>query len=144
MLLCSINEPQSIKGKGFTGYIFPVEHPVYLTNEPLENRFTPVAADVVFAEKAISANIKSMSSAYHKRKLVIHKNLRKYIRQYVGFKNEKGQRILWVNCIWKESSFCEGAQKDIISVSDGGTSYWNIKVNLDSGEVHELRVNTSG
>lgn len=140
LFMFAANEPQLIKGRGFTGYIFPATHVVYPFNSGSENRFTPSNTDIFFIEKVIAANIKSMSSFSPE----IHKKLHKYTRQYVGFINDKGQRVVWVNFIWSKSGFIDMINKDILTVSDGGTHYWNIKMNLDTKELYEFHVNGLG
>jgi len=140
LFMFAANEPQLIKGRGFTGYIFPDTHIVYPFYSESENRFTPSNTDIIFTEKFIAANIKSMSLSSPE----IHKKLHKYTRQYVGFINDKGQRVVWVNFIWSKSGYVDMINKDIVKVSDGGTHYWNIKMKLDSKELYDLRVNCLG
>jgi hypothetical protein len=54
--------------------------------------------------------------------------------------NTKGERILWVNFIWHKKV---GSQlsKEIISVLDGCSNYWEVKINLSTGEVYDLFIN---
>jgi len=38
---------------------------------------------------------------------VIHRNLNKYVRQYIGFIDEDGQRVIHVNFFWNHYSLWE-------------------------------------
>lgn len=65
--------------------------------------------------------------------------LNNYKRQYVSGLNEKGEKVVWINC------FCGKSLKDwkesIVFVSDGGNCYFNLKLNLATESFYELRVN---
>ena len=73
---------------------------------------------------------------------IIHEKLQKYVRQYVGFVNMKGQKIIWVNCLWNKS-LEERAGKDVIIVDDGCSYFWDVEVNLNTGELANLMINGS-
>ena len=66
-------------------------------------------------------------------------DLTRYKRQYVATINSKGQKEVWVNC------FCDTWNRDwkkyLIFVKDGGNCYFNLKINLATGQYYELRVN---
>jgi len=63
---------------------------------------------------------------------------RKYQKQYVVVVNEKGEKIVWVN------GFCSPKERwrtEIVSVMDGGTCYFNLKINLTRMKCFDLMVN---
>jgi len=66
-------------------------------------------------------------------------DLTRYKRQYVAILNSKGEKEVWVNC------FCDtwnsDWKKDLIFVKDGGNCYFNLKINLTTGQYYELMVN---
>jgi hypothetical protein len=71
----------------------------------------------------------------HKSKL----NLKKYKRQYVIVINKKGEKEVWINFLcdveninWKE---------DLVDVSDGGSCYFNLKINLATKSCYNFIVN---
>jgi hypothetical protein len=72
---------------------------------------------------------------------IIHKNLKKYKRQYFGYINEKGEKILYINSLWKKNEKETKWLQQIIMVSDGGSHYWNIEYNLETEELENLKVN---
>jgi hypothetical protein len=70
-------------------------------------------------------------------------DLDQYYRQYVGFRDEKGDRIAWVNF------FCDEAKEPwwrygLRMVNDGGDCYFKIKINLTDGQVVYMMVNGGG
>jgi hypothetical protein len=66
-------------------------------------------------------------------------DLTRYKRQYVAVINSKGEKEVWVNC------FCNTWNKNwktnLIMVHDGGNCYFNLKINLTTGQYYELMVN---
>ena len=72
---------------------------------------------------------------------IIHENLPKYRRQYVGNINKKGQKIIWINFLWTKENDESRLAKDVLYVDDGGSYYWNIKVNIVTEELTDLMIN---
>ena len=66
-------------------------------------------------------------------------DLTRYKRQYVTVINSKGEKEVWVNC------FCNTWNKNwktyLIMVHDDGNCYFNLKINLTTGQYFELMVN---
>ena len=66
-------------------------------------------------------------------------DLTRYKRQYMASINSKGEKEVWVNC------FCDtwdkNWRKKLIFVKDGGNCYFNLKINLTTGQYYELMVN---
>jgi len=61
-----------------------------------------------------------------------------YKRQYFPGINDKGEKVVWVNC------FCHTSRdwkKQLIMVEDGGSCYFNVTINLTTGKYYHLRVN---
>jgi hypothetical protein len=74
---------------------------------------------------------------------VIDEHIRKYERQYVGFTDLTGCRIVWVNFVWDEN-IGDRLTQDIVLTEGGCGHYWHIKVNLSTGKVYGLEVNSDG
>ena len=70
--------------------------------------------------------------------------MKKYKRQYVGFINDKGEKILWINFVWDKRLTESELSEDIISVKDGCSYYWNIKINVTTNNIFELKINGLG
>lgn len=66
-------------------------------------------------------------------------DLTRYKRQYVAVLNSKGEKEVWVNC------FCDPWDSDwrkyLIIVKDGGNCFFNLKINLTTGNYYNLIVN---
>jgi hypothetical protein len=115
-----------------------------------DKRVTLSASQIVIAETLLKDQTAVVDA--EKTDPFVVKNLHKYIRQYVGYIDEKGDTIVYVNCFWRknEDSF-KKLQKskydatDWINsfrfVLDGSHYYWNIKANINSRKLFELRVN---
>ncbi|HEX2629121.1 MAG TPA: hypothetical protein VHM26_08920 [Chitinophagaceae bacterium] len=65
--------------------------------------------------------------------------LNEYRRQIVATYNEKGEKVVWVNCLCRE--FGGRWRKEIISVYDGGSCFFNITINLTTKTFYEFTVN---
>ena len=74
---------------------------------------------------------------------VIDEFLTKYTRQYIGFTDINGGRIIWINCVW-DDNVAKQLSQDIVRTSGGCGRYWSVKVNLDTQKVYGLEVNESG
>ena len=135
-----------VKGKGFRGYLFDKDHFVLMSIENQQARYTPEEQDVLLAERIIKDGLAVVNSPMDNQGggcPVIHKNLKKYIRQYVGFVNEAGEKVIWINFIWKSNADEKRLANDIESALDGCSHYWNIKVNIGKSTLYELNINGS-
>jgi len=145
LLLCFACKEQShIKEEGFEGYIFKSDS---LNNFFIEGKvkgFIPCKNEILFTEQLINQQIVQLTK-FHKygECPVIHKNLNNYYRQYVGYINEKGEKIIWIKLSLKKSRLIEKVSKEIIFVDDGCSNYWNVKVNLTKHILFEILVNGS-
>ena len=141
------NNPIHVCGKEYEGYIFDATHFVMVSDQQQKNRYTPSTDDVSAAEKLLKKNLQSIN----KNRInqigscpVIDKKLKKYKRQYVGFINDKGEKILWINFVWDKRLTESELSEDIISVKDGCSYYWNIKINVTTNNIFELKINGLG
>jgi hypothetical protein len=66
---------------------------------------------------------------------------RNYQRQLIAVQNPSGEKEIWVNC------FCD-PDKDwktkVVFVHDGGSCYFNFKINLTTKKLYEISVNGEG
>ena len=123
--------------------IFPESFTDLIPGHP----FSPTLAEIDRAEKALMTQLASLNNLRinQTESPVIHENLRKYRRQYFGFIDSKGNRILLINCLWaKDKLYSEVWLKSRIMVLDGGSYFWNIKFNLTNGKLFDLDVNGYG
>jgi hypothetical protein len=107
-------------------------------------RFTPTRNEVDSAEAALIKQLSEINSDHLNQtdSPVIEKNLSKYKRQYFGYINKKGEKILLINCFWKRDAGYENTWlNEHIRVLDGGSFFWNIKYNLYTDTLFDLNVN---
>jgi hypothetical protein len=133
-----------VKGKGYSGYIFNKEHSVMVSIKNQQGRFTPTFEEVERAEKLLKSRLPELNKdkiSQGEKCGNIEKELESYTRQYVGFINQKGNKIIWVNMLMHLRSV---PSKHIIIVDDGGSNYWNVKIDITSRDVYDLEINGVG
>jgi hypothetical protein len=75
--------------------------------------------------------------------------LKKNYRQYLCYTNEKGEKIVYVNSMCELYTDYDKNNKpikfdwknEISKTSDGGSCYWNIKINLTTNKYYDLVIN---
>lgn len=132
--------------KKVQGYIFPKEQHISLISfEDAKERFTPSDQEIAIVEQLITEQLIKVNQPLLNQASgcpIIHKNLGKYERQYVGYINAQGDKIIWVNFVWKKNEkILSGLKKDVIIVFDGCSHYWNIKVDISNKRLYDLQVN---
>lgn len=128
------------KTKQFDVAIFPSNYFDLIPGQ----RFTPTRQEVDIAEISLDKDLKSLNKQLVNQSPtpIIHKNLHKYKRQYFGYIDINGDRILLINCFWsKDKDDKDNWLTDRIMVLDGGSYYWNVKFNLDKKQLFDLDVN---
>jgi len=149
-------EIELIYEKEYEGAIFPKTYNItYSNNLPNDKRFTPTKTEIRELESRLRIYLKEISKNKTNRGKGdgpnIQRNLDKYVRQYIGFVDEKGQRIIHVNFVWNHYSFwnkIRGYEKpndswksDWQFVLDGGSYYWNIDYIMTKNDFDNLNVN---
>ncbi|TDD99535.1 hypothetical protein [Flavobacterium cellulosilyticum] len=130
------------KTKKFDVAIFPENYFEFIS----EQRFTPSRQEIDKAEIALRNNLKISNKqvANQSSTPIIHIKLNKYKRQYFGYIDKNGDRILFINCFWsKNKNNTERWLTSEIMVLDGGSYYWNVKFNLAKNEIFDLNINGS-
>ncbi|MBW7676823.1 hypothetical protein [Chryseobacterium chendengshani] len=127
--------------KCYQGYVFDTNTKVQFLNGT-EKRFVPTQKEIERTEKIIFERIPENKLAIFKQVNCpkIAKNLKKYNRQYIGYINSNGERIIWINFIWRKE--CpENWKKEIIINIDGCSYFWQVKINLRVDEIFDFYVN---
>lgn len=127
-----------VKEKRYIGYVFNEEHFVFMSIDNQKERYTPTEENIIQAERIINDNIE-MKKYCHLS--INRKKLKKYKRQYVGFKTNNGDVVIWINFLRDKDIGNVELSKDIITVLDGGKNYWSVFVNLTRGTFYGLRIN---
>ena len=137
------NVAEHFKTKQFEVAIFPESSDEIMQGK----RFTPTKEEIIKAENALKSKLKEVNRNFENQynSPIVHRNLKKYKRQYFGFINNKGEKILDTNSLWSKSIKEHHWHwlNEIIMVSDGGSHYWNIEYNLETDELINLSVNGS-
>lgn len=131
-----------IVGDSFEGVIFTKEYNTGSLIDQKSKKFTPSIQEISLSEKLLNQNLDTVKNKWT-QSVAIHGNLKKYLRQYFGYINEKGERIIYINAFWKDSNSAKDKRwlNDIVFVLDGGPAYWQIKINLDESSLFEFAVN---
>jgi hypothetical protein len=123
------------KTKYFTVAIFPAS---YTDMVGSGNKFTPTHAQIDSAEFALRENIKLLSI----KAPTIAKRYKYYYRQYFGFIDNEGNKVVLINAI--PANKAKDWLKRLISVTDGGSDYWNVKYSFTSRIFSDFNVNGPG
>lgn len=129
-----------IKGEKYEGFIFSKESFVLKTIENQKERYTPSVEDIKVCEEILKGSLGHYmeKNDIHHEGTPIYRILPHYKRQYVGFLNEKGEIIIWINFL-RYADF--DLSKEVAVVLDGGSSFWSIYVNLKTKELSGMQVN---
>ncbi|MBG25668.1 MULTISPECIES: hypothetical protein [Flavobacteriaceae] len=141
------------KGR-ITGVIFKENGACFLCLQDKE-RFTPTIDDIQKTERILEQNLKEANKSRTNQVdncPVIHKKLKSYRRQYFGYIDSSGKKIIYITFNWNRYSIfdrlrgyykdeSENWKKEKEMVLDGCSYHWEIKINLDTEEVFELGVN---
>ncbi len=145
-----------VKGNKYKGAIFASDYQMpYTSDPPSELRFTPTPEEVAKLERQLKKEIRSINKNKPNQGKhygpVIHRNLNKYVRQYIGIITPKGDRVVCVNFIWNSlnvferikgySLWAEDFKEEWLVIHDGGSKYWQINYNLNTSEFGNFYVN---
>ena len=142
------------KWKRINGIILTKDYLMPPITEEKISRFTPTDEEIIAAETILKMNIKTMNSNRMNQfghYPVIHRHLNDYFRQYVGVINEKGEKVIHVNCHWDKYTILNRIRgyddprdryKDgYTDVFDGGSFHWSVNANLKEKRLFGLGVN---
>jgi len=93
-----------VEGKDFKGAIIPADYKINFNKNQLAQRFTPSKEDIIQAEIALTENYnKTMKKDPRVHRFKKIKNVRSYfkdyVRQYLGYINEEGEKIIWIHLV---------------------------------------------
>lgn len=133
----------------FSGAVFPKE--IGLSFPPSPNQYTLSNNDISLAESILCEKIKVLNKILAERKgsdLIEHppylsyRKLKKYFRQYVGYKMKNGNILIRINFIKRPLDYLKSLDNEIcldhyVLPMGAETSYsiFNIVVNINSDEV---------
>jgi len=96
---------------------------------------------IYIADSVVNIYLKENHSKYAYTRKV--DNYYKYYRQYVGYLSDETKNTVFVNAFYEKSEYMtdDFLRRDLVFVRGGGSSFFNIKVNLKEGICYDLRVN---
>lgn len=134
-------------GINYHGWAFHQDVDVDFTVEGQDGRFTPTDEEVADAEALIQKRIANVNRDHYNQGgmcPIIDEHMRMYRRQYVGFTNDRGDHIIWVNFLWDDNLTDERLASDVLLTSGGCGHFWHLKCNLATRKVYGLEVNENG
>jgi hypothetical protein len=119
-----------LETKNFSGSIFSANRKMY---NDIFRRFTPSIDETFKAEKiferCLALREKDSNGIVVDKKML--KPLPDYYRQYIGFYNEKGEKVIYFNCFTKNLTGDDNNwKKEELMIMDGGNNYFSILINL--------------
>ncbi|RXK60740.1 hypothetical protein ESA94_09765 [Lacibacter luteus] len=146
-----------VKSNKFRGTVFKKSYPqdkLFISSIDSINRFTPTENEIKQAEAILKKQIEQENKDrlnQLKKKEYIHRNLNKYFRQYIGFTNHKGEKVIHINFDWDRYTLFDRIignwddrneyTSDFTVTFDGGSRHWSINVNLTTGKLEGLSIN---
>ena len=101
--------------------------------------FTPDKSEIKIAKKQEICYLDSLEKA-NKKKLFSHKKNR-YFRQYLGYIDNKGDKIILINVFCENNYSKEDLTRIWKIVLDGGECYYQIEVNLNTKKCFKFSIN---
>ena len=143
-----------IIGDDFEGIIFDdnyFQNPKDTTETKIK-RVTPSNEDIFLTESILKDQARNTQHKGDKK--YIFSNLKKYRRQYLGYFNKNGEKLIYVNCFptdedWALQKAKEGDKtlnisrwyNSLFQVFDGGNSFWQIHINLITKKIMRMSIN---
>ena len=134
-------------GINYHGWSFHQDWEVDFTIDGQDGRFTPTDAEIAEAERLIQKRIDYVNRDHINQGgmcPVIDEHMHKYRRQYVGFTNDRGDHIVWVNFLWDDNLTDERLASDVLLTKGGCGHFWHLQCNLATRKVCCLEVNGDG
>ena len=137
-----------------TGVLFKEIGDCFLCLQDKE-RFTPTIDEIEKAEQILKQKLETVNRQGMNQVddcPIIHKNLKSYRRQYFGYIDSSGHKIIYATFNWDRYTLLdrihgyhkdenENWKKEKEMILDGCSYHWEIKINLKTEELFDLGVN---
>ena len=135
---------KQIRGRGYIGYVIPKDNFVeYFDFHALKTRITPTQEQIKRVETILKDSVEQVVGGLGPN--IKKRILGRYHRQYIGFVNNKGETIIYINLVKAPNKEVRGEmKKELYWVLDGEDDYWQIYINIDTKELFGLSVNGPG
>ena len=109
-------------------------------------KFSPTIEQIGFAKELSKNHIDSLEQNRDSKIVKQYGKILKfkhsdYYRQYVGFIDAKGNKIIFINAVCKAYGQKDDLKKRWVFVLDGGSCYYQIKVDLTNKKCLDFSVN---
>ncbi|MES2277617.1 MAG: hypothetical protein V4592_16450 [Bacteroidota bacterium] len=112
-------------------------------------RFTLSFDEIILTETLLKKSLyrADLDTTYDNSnaKVTLRQNLDKYVHQYYGFLNNRGEKIVMIICFYKLNVNNYRNKKywykKLVFAYDGGAAYWHIKINLVTEQPFDFWVN---
>ena len=102
--------------------------------------WTPEGKDIETAETILNKAFDDQKKPTLNR--LLDRKPEDYNKQFVGFIDANGDKIIWANCFCKGSdSFFKDWKNKVVIVNDGGSCFFNVKINITKNTYYDLMVN---
>ncbi|MGH2666325.1 hypothetical protein [Flavobacterium sp.] len=122
------------------------EYTKYILGKTYE-MWKPEESDLKKVNEILSKAISDNQFYFLKTKEI--SEIKKNYRQYLCYINEKGEKIIYVNSMCELFTDYDKNNKPVIfdwkhemtKTADGGSCYWNIKINITTNTYYDLMIN---
>lgn len=109
-------------------------------------KFTPTIAEIGIAKQLSEQYIDSLENNAGAKKVkksckILQYKYADYLRQYVGYTDSNGHRIIFMNAVCTSVGKKVDLKNEWIFVLDGGSCFYQIKVDLTTEKCFNFRVN---
>ncbi|WP_422360230.1 hypothetical protein [Reichenbachiella sp.] len=126
---------------------FVVVNDIELYEEDKVDWFVPTIDEIREAEGILKDQIESLNKDEINQDgscPVVHKSLRKYTRQYIGYVTSEGSKVIFINLFWsKNLKALESMKYEYRLMLDGCSYFWRVKVDLNKKSLFDLDINGS-
>src|SRR5579863_112628 len=90
-----------VKGSNFEGVLFSEKY-IDMLSKVNGKKFTPGTNDILIIEKLLPIGLDTIKDVTN-HKYFVKNHLKRYLRQYFGYIDKNGDKIIYVNVFWNNS-----------------------------------------
>ncbi len=104
-------------------------------------KFRPITESEMEASKYIAIRYINTKVNISKNRLKLKSEYEVYTKQYVGYTDEKGKDFIYINGFCNVVEDFESLKRNLFIVLDGGNCYFQMKIDLKTGECVDFSIN---
>ena len=122
------------------------EDSIYFKLDRSLQKYTPTQEEIQKAKELSNNFIKSLERKRKSKKngklgSILEYNLDEYFRQYIGFVDKHGKKIILIYAFCSSFGEAHDLKHNVVLVFDGGSCFYNIKINLETNKCYDFSVN---